>query len=115
MLGSAVLQALLVARRVTFEQTKRPVLLLAAPSSASGTCPSLRSPATRPSTGSTAGSRSSPGIGFIAVSYGFLAGGERHPLSAIGGVVLLASSTAFLAILGVRLVTRDLVVPAWNL
>ena len=36
------------------------------------------------------------GIGFIAIGYGFWRGSERHPLSVIGGLVLLVSSTAFL-------------------
>jgi hypothetical protein len=54
------------------------------------------------------------GIGFVAVGYGFARDNERHPLSVIGGGVLLVASTAFLAILGTRLVSGDLVVPAWN-
>lgn len=36
------------------------------------------------------------GIGFVAVGYGFWRGNERHPLSIVGGLVLLVSSTAFL-------------------
>jgi hypothetical protein len=36
------------------------------------------------------------GLGFIAIGYGFWRGNERHPLSIIGGLVLLVSSTAFL-------------------
>jgi len=36
------------------------------------------------------------GLGFIAVGYGFWRGNERHPLSIIGGLVLLVSSTTFL-------------------
>lgn len=35
------------------------------------------------------------GIGFVAVGYGFWRGNERHPLSIVGGLVLLVSSTAF--------------------
>jgi len=54
------------------------------------------------------------GVGFIAIGYGFAVGNERHPLSALGGAVLLAASTAFLLLLGTRLVTGDIVVPAWN-
>ncbi|HEX9549794.1 MAG TPA: hypothetical protein VF971_01730 [Candidatus Limnocylindrales bacterium] len=54
------------------------------------------------------------GVGFVAIGYGFAAGGQRHPLSAIGGVVLLIGSTAFLGWLGWRLVSGDLVVPSWN-
>jgi hypothetical protein len=36
------------------------------------------------------------GIGYIAIGYGFWRGNERHPLSIVGGLVLLVSSTAFL-------------------
>jgi hypothetical protein len=54
------------------------------------------------------------GFGFIAVGYGFARGGQRHPLAAIGGVVLFLASTTFLVWLGFRLVNGDLVVPAWN-
>jgi len=36
------------------------------------------------------------GIGFIAIGYGFWRGNERHPVSIVGGLVLLVSSTAFL-------------------
>jgi len=36
------------------------------------------------------------GIGFIAIGYGFWRGHERHPLSIVGGLVLVVSSTAFL-------------------
>jgi hypothetical protein len=36
------------------------------------------------------------GIGFIAIGYGFWRDNERHPLSIVGGLVLLVSSTAFL-------------------
>ncbi|HET9436371.1 MAG TPA: hypothetical protein VFO50_05895 [Candidatus Limnocylindrales bacterium] len=55
------------------------------------------------------------GIGFIAIGYGFAVGNERHPLSVVGGLVLLVASTAFLGILGWQLVSGDLVVPDWNL
>jgi hypothetical protein len=40
------------------------------------------------------------GIGFIAIGYGFWRGNERHPLSIVGGLVLLVSSTAFLGWIG---------------
>jgi hypothetical protein len=36
------------------------------------------------------------GIGFIAVGYGFWRGNERHPMSIVGGLALLVSSTSFL-------------------
>ena len=40
------------------------------------------------------------GISFVALGYGFLRGNERHPLSIVGGVVLLFASTAFLVWIG---------------
>ena len=110
---TAILQALLVARRVTFEQTKRPVLLL-------GAVVGLWYLSVAAFAGHTALDgllgwlALVSGLGFIAIGYGFLAGGERHPLAAGGGVVLLIASTAFLGILGVRLVSGELVVPDWN-
>jgi hypothetical protein len=113
MLFVAGLQALLVARRVTYEQTKRWVLL-------GGAVIGLWYIATGLLAGHTAlegglawlaiGS----GIGFIAIGYGFAAGNERHPLSALGGALLLGASTAFFVVIGTRLVTGDLIVPAWN-
>ena len=114
MLAVAVLQGLLVARRVTFEQTKRAVLLL-------GAVVGFWYLSVAAFAGHTALDgllgwlALVSGLGFIAIGYGFLAGGERHPLAAGGGVVLLIASTAFLGILGVRLVSGDLVVPEWNL
>lgn len=113
MFATAILQALLVARRVTFEQTKRPVLLL-------GAVVGLWYLSVAAFAGHSAIDgvlgwfALVSGVGFIAIGYGFLAGGERHPLSVIGGVSLLVASTAFLGILGVRLVSGDLVVPDWN-
>jgi len=55
------------------------------------------------------------GLGFLAIGYGFAAGGQRHPLAAVGGISLLVASSAFLGVLGWRLVSVDLVVPPWNL
>ena len=40
------------------------------------------------------------GAGFVAIGYGFWRGNERHPLSIVGGVVLLFASTAFLVWVG---------------
>ena len=40
------------------------------------------------------------GLGYVALGYGFWRGNERHPLSIIGGVVLLITSTAFLTWMG---------------
>lgn len=113
MVAAAGLQALLVIGRVTYDQTKGWVLLaggivgvwyllvafLAQGSALEGGLATLAVVA---------------GVGFLAIGYGFAVGNERHPLSALGGVVLLVGSTAFLATLGVRLVTGDLAVPIWN-
>lgn len=113
MLATAILQALLVARRVTFEQTKRPVLLL-------GAVVGLWYLSVAAFAGHTALDgilgwlALVSGLAFIAIGYGFLAGGERHPLAAGGGILLLIASTAFLGILGVWLVSGELVVPDWN-
>jgi hypothetical protein len=54
------------------------------------------------------------GIGFIAIGYGFARGGQRHPLAAIGGLVLFVASTAFLAWIGWQLVAGGIEAPAWN-
>jgi uncharacterized membrane protein len=113
MLFVAALQALLVARRVTYEQTKRQVIagggvvglwfiligVLAGYTSLEGALAWLAI---------------ASGVGFIAIGYGFAVGNERHPLSVLGGVLLLAASTTFLVVLGARLVTGDIVAPAWN-
>ncbi|MBI3746910.1 MAG: hypothetical protein HY264_10410 [Chloroflexi bacterium] len=55
------------------------------------------------------------GVGFIAIGYGFAAGGQNHSASKAGGVVLLLGSTSFLGLIGFRLLIGDLVVPVWNL
>jgi hypothetical protein len=113
MLWVAALQALLVARRVTFEGTKRRVLLggavvglwyilsgaLAAHTALEGLLAALAL---------------ASGVAFIAVGYGFLARNERHPMSVVGGLALLIASTTFLTVLGARLVTGDIVAPVWN-
>jgi len=113
MLAAAALQAALVLRIRTYEQVTRRVLLaggfvglwyllagvLALPG---GLDPWF------------AWLALSSGVGFIAVGYGFAVGGQRHPLAAIGGLVLLVASTAFLGGLGWQLVSGNLVVPTWN-
>jgi hypothetical protein len=48
------------------------------------------------------------GVAFIALGYGFLRGNERHPLSIIGGVVLLVASTWFLTWLGLLYISGDI-------
>jgi len=48
------------------------------------------------------------GISFIALGYGFLRGNERHPLSIVGGIVLLVASTWFLGWLGVLFISGEI-------
>jgi hypothetical protein len=113
MLFVAALQALLVARRVTYEQTKARVLLGGAVIGLWYIASGLLAGDTALE-GGLAWLAIGSGIGFIAIGYGFAAGNERHPLSALGGALLLGASTAFFVVLGTRLVTGDLIVPAWN-
>lgn len=47
------------------------------------------------------------GISFIALGYGFLRGNERHPLSIVGGIVLLVASTWFFVWIGMLFLGRD--------
>ncbi len=54
------------------------------------------------------------GLGFIAVGFGFAVGAQGHPLSIGGGLLVLVASTAFLGLLGYRLVSGGMVVPSWN-
>lgn len=48
------------------------------------------------------------GVSFMALGYGFLRGNERHPLSVIGGVVLLVTSTWFLTWTGLLFTSGDI-------
>jgi hypothetical protein len=113
MLFVAALQALLVARRVTYEQTKLQVLAGGAVVGVWFILIGLLAGHTALE-GPLAWLAIASGVGFIAIGYGFAVGNERHPLSALGGVVLLGASTTFLLLLGTRLVTGDIVAPAWN-
>ena len=54
------------------------------------------------------------GLGFVAVGFGFAAGAQAHPLAIGGGLLVLIASTAFLALLGFRLVSGGIVVPSWS-
>jgi hypothetical protein len=113
MVAAAALQSLLVAGRVTYEGSVAGVLgagavvgvwyllsgLLATGSALEGLLAWLAI---------------ASGVAFIAIAIGFRIGNERHPLAIVGGLVLLVASTAFLSILGSRLVSGDLAVPAWN-
>lgn len=106
----AVLQALLVVGRVTYEQTKLAVLgfgavvgvwyLLTALATADSAVPlGLRLAA------------AAAGLGFIAVGIGFVRGGERHPASAIGGLVLFVASLAVQVWLGILFLGGALPLP----
>lgn len=44
------------------------------------------------------------GAGYIALGYGFWRGNQRHPLSIVGGLVLLVASTIFLGWMGIALI-----------
>lgn len=113
MLVLAVLQALLVVGRVTYEQTKVAVLvtgavvgiwyLLIAISSGSTALPDgLRLTA------------AVAGLGFIAIGIGFLRGGQQDRLSQVGGLALLVASLVFLVWIGALLLDGTLTIPAGN-
>ncbi|TAK00378.1 MAG: hypothetical protein EPO36_09140 [Chloroflexota bacterium] len=114
MVGAALAQVLLVARIRTYEQLLpwtlgfgavvglwylKAAYLSAATSSLGQPLPILMFLA---------------GIGFIAIGYGFYRGGQKDPIAAIGGVVLVVASPIFLTWLGLDLVAGRLVVPSWN-
>lgn len=48
------------------------------------------------------------GVSFIALGYGFLRGNERHPLSIVGGIVLLIASTWFFTWIGQSFMNREM-------
>jgi hypothetical protein len=54
--------------------------------------------------GALAAFAAAAGVGYAALGYGFWRGNERHPLSILGGIVLLIASTIFLSWLGIALV-----------
>ncbi len=114
MLAVAILQALLVARLVTYEQTKRRVLLGSAVVGLWYLLIGLFARVTALD-GLLAWLAIASGVGLIAVAAGFMVGNERHPLSAIGGGLALVASTAFLGLFGLRLVNGDIVAPFGNL
>jgi hypothetical protein len=113
MLAFAVLQALLVVGRVTYEQTRIAIQAL-------GAVVGVWYLLTAVSTGSTDlpdGLRLAAavaGAGFIAVGIGFAVGGQQHPLSAIGGVALFVASLVFFVWLGALLLSGGLAIPSWN-
>jgi hypothetical protein len=113
MVAVAILQALLVVGRVTYEQTKVAVLGLGAVVGLWYLLTAIVSGATDIPDGVRL-LAAVAGVGFIAVGYGFVRGGERHPASAIGGLLAFVGSLAFQVWLGWLLVSETLVVPEWN-
>ena len=55
------------------------------------------------------------GIGLVAVAWGFVIGGHRHPAAIVGGLLAFLGSVVFLVGFGYGLVTRSLAIPEWNL
>jgi hypothetical protein len=113
MLAHALLEALLVAGRVTYDQTKGTIqalgavvglwYLLVAISTAGTDLPDgLRLAA------------AVAGVGFIAVGIGFARGGQSHPLAGIGGTALFVASIVFFVWLGALFLGGGLTVPSWN-
>jgi hypothetical protein len=106
MLGASVSQALLVARVRTYEQLLPWTLAFGAVVGAwyvgVGILAYL---AGMPSLLAALAILS--GLGYIVLGYGFLRGNERHPLSILGGVVVLFSSTGFLGWIGIALIAVE--------
>lgn len=113
MLVTAALQALLVARRVTYDQTKGWVLLGGAVVGVWYILSGLLAGHTALE-GPIAWLAIAAGVGFITIWIGVSVRDERHPLPTAGGVLLLVASIGFFGILGTRLVSGELVVPSWN-
>ena len=113
MLGVAVLQALLISGRLTFDQTVLPV-------QAFGAVVGVWYLLTAITTGGTdlpEGLRLAAavaGVGFIAVGIGFARGGHSHPLTGIGGAALFVASIVCFVWLGTLLLGGGLTIPAWN-
>lgn len=113
MLVLAALQALLVVSRVTYERTRIPVLAI-------GTLVGAWYVLVAVTTGGTDvpdGLRLVAvvtGLAFAVTAYGFIVGGERHPASAVGGVVLFAGSLVFQVWLGALFLGGGLSIPRWN-
>ena len=103
MVGASVSQGLLIARRFTYRQLLPWTLGFGAVVGAWYLLIGLagiRSPSFDPGPINLDTLAIASGISFIALGYGFLRGNERHPLSIIGGLVLLVTSTWFLVWLG---------------
>ena len=113
MLALAVLQALLVIGRVSYEQTKLPVLALGAVVGVWYLLTAISTGSTKLPDGLRLAAAVS-GAGFIAVGIGFAIGGQQHALAAIGGTALFVASLVFLVWLGALLVSGALAIPGWN-
>lgn len=113
MLALAFLQALLVIGRVTYEQTRYPVLGIGAVVGVWYLLTSIATDHTAVPDGVRAASAAS-GLGFIAVGYGFARSGERHPAAVVGGLVLFVASLVFQLWIGWVLISGDLPIPDWN-
>jgi hypothetical protein len=48
------------------------------------------------------------GVSFIALGFGWLRGNERHPVSIVAGIALLISSTWFLTSIGLLFISGDI-------
>lgn len=113
MLAVAVLQALLVVGRVSYEQTKLPVLVLGAVVGVWYLLTAVSTAGTDLPDGLRLAAAVS-GVGFIAVGIGFARGGQSHPLAVSGGAVLFVASIVFFVWLGALLLGGGLTIPAWN-
>jgi hypothetical protein len=113
MLAVAVLQALLVLRRVTYDQTKSAVLGGTAVLGLWYLLTALVSGSTAVPDGIRTASAAS-GVGFLVAGYGFAVGGERHPAAAAGWLVAFVGSLVLQAWLGWLLLSQNLVVPVWT-
>jgi hypothetical protein len=109
MLGASVSQGLLVARRFTYRQLLPWTLGFGAVVGAWYVLIGISS-VTSPFFGDFLlnALAIASGISFVALGYGFLRGNERHPLSVIGGIVLLVTSTWFLTWIGLLFNSGDI-------
>ena len=110
MLVVAALQALLVARRVTYDQTKHAVLGVGAVVGVWYLLTAVITAGTAVPLGLRLASGAA-GLGFVATGYGFARGGERHPAATVGGLVLFVASLVVQVWLGALLLGGGLTIP----